>query len=365
MIMGLTGKILGPDDEILVSDFYNNPSTDSMINFYLNREPSFFEALQVEGDDPQVYAEIDDKTGEIAGSYIRSLKDCYINGIPEKVTYLGSMKIHPKFRGGWVFSKLVNSLRQRCETNPRLYFFSIMANNTAAEDLFLSGRPTLPAVRKAGDFTTRVFKPFKKQYRSSIRIVTACETGLDAMLAFLNKEGAKKQFFPVHRKEHFENSNKGLFKGLKPENIFIALKDGNPIGTLALWDQSEYRRWMLFRKQSFRIIQPVINLYSHLRGLPSIPSDNKPVDCRHLSLICIQDDDPEIFQALFYHAMNYVISDRPLFVLGHFDADPMYASINFPELVLKSKIYCFAWQENLAHLNSVDFNRTFIETGAL
>jgi hypothetical protein len=367
MIMGLTSKILGPVDEILLSDFYNNPSTDSMINFYLNRDPSFFEALQVEGEDPQVFAVIDDETGQIAGSYIRSMKECYINGIPENVAYLGSMKIHPDFRGGWVFYKMVKSMQLRAKTDPRLHFFSIMSDNTNAGNLFLSGRPMLPVVRQAGEFSTRVFKPFQKRIKSSYPIVTARETGTDAIVSFLNTQGSGKQFFPVYKKEHFEDTSTGWLKGLNPENIFVALKEGRPAGTLALWNQGDFRRWMLFRSPKFRVVQPLINLYSLIRGLPTIPSGNKPVGCRYLSLICIQQDDPEIFESLLYYAMNHAhsVDRQPLFVLGHFDHDFMYTSLKFPSLVLKSKIFSFAWNENIPFLNSLDFKNSYIETGAL
>jgi hypothetical protein len=124
---------------------------------------------------------------------------------------------------------------------------------------------------------------------------------------------------------------------------------------------------MLFRNTNFRVMQPLINLYSLIRGLPTIPSGNKPVDCRYLSLICIQQDDPEIFESLLYYAMNHAhsVDRQPLFVLGHFDHDFMYTSLKFPSLVLKSKIFSFAWNENIPFLNSLDFKNSYVETGAL
>ncbi len=365
--MNLTVKELTHDDEAQVSDFYHKPATDSMINFYLNREPGFFDALQVEGEDPAVFAVIDDETGQIAGSCIRTLRECYVNGKAEKVAYAGSMRIAPEYRGGWAFFKLMRNLKQLCEEHPCLHYCSIMQTNILTNKIFLSGRPPLPTAKRAGVYLTRIFKPFKKCYRSSVLITTAREAGLETIITFLNKEGSKKQLFPVYRKAHFENSSREWTKGLKAENIFVAFRDGEPVGTLALWDQSAFRRWMLYRSPKLRFIQPGINLYSWLRRLPAIPSNNKPVDCRYLSLICIKNDDPEIFQALFYHAMKQVIRDKssPLLIMGHFDTDTMYHSVSFPQLELKSNIYCFTWQQDLAQFYSIDFSNTHIEIGAL
>jgi hypothetical protein len=365
--MVLTGKILTNEDEKLIADFYTQPASDSMVNYYLNREPSFFEALQAEGDDALVYAVIDDTNGRVAGSYIRSVRDCFVNGQPEKVAYLGSMKIHPDYRGGWAFAKMLKSMQQRAYTDPKLHYFSVMADNIHAGSMFLSGRPMLPVVRKVGDFSTRIFKPFRKKINPPWEIVTARETGIKALVAFLNDEGSKRHLFPIYRKEHFEDNTHGWLKGLIPEDILVAVENGKITGTLAVWNQQSFRKWMLYRSTTFRMIQPFVNMYSWIRHMPTIPNGNKGVSCKYLALNCIRNNDPDIFKTLFYYAMNREmdINSNALFVLGHFVDDSMISSLHFPSVELKSNINCFAWPVHQNFLNSIQFNQTYIETGAL
>jgi hypothetical protein len=365
--MGLSEIILKNGEESRVTNFYNHPDSLNSIQFYLNREPSFFEALQAEGDDSLVYAVIDDESNQVAGSYIRSTRECFINGHPEKVTYIGSMKIHAQHRGGWTFFKMLRHMQKNNAHDKRLHYFSVMESNEQAANLFLSGRPMLPVVKEVGSFTTRVFKPFRKKINPPFEIISASQAGIEPLVAFLNSEGARKQLFPVYREKHFTDSSLGWLKGLSADDIMVAVHNNKIIGTLAVWDQGAYRRWMLYRSQAFKIIQPFINMYSFVKGMPAIPSGHQAVACRYLSLISIKNDNTDVFQNLLCHAMNRELDkqSQALFILGNINHDPMYAPFTFPALKLNSKIGCFTWQQHASFLHSIPFDQTYIETGAL
>jgi hypothetical protein len=367
--MGLIGKRSEPDDEGLARRFYNKPDSGSAINFYLNREPSFFEALSVEGSNSQVFSVIDQEKNEIAGAYVSSIKDCYINGKPETVAYLSSIKIDKHYRGGLILKKLLTNLHSNMHSDPKFYFCSIMENNHAANEIFPSGRSLLPVLIPIGKFKTLIFKARKSKYNfnPSIKITNAGNADINDLVAFLSKEGLKKQLFPVYQTEHFTSTQSGLLKGVDLDKLYIALEGNRIVGSLAVWDQTLFRQWLFYYKNSFNLIRPLVNLYSWIKGIPAIPGGQKRMPYGYFSLVCIEEDRKEVFESLFYYAINQEIASKSgrLLVLGHPDKNPMYSGINFPALKLKSNIFVFAWRENLEYLNSINFDNYYIETAAL
>lgn len=367
--MGLRGKILSSNDENLAMGFYNKSDSDSLINFYLNREPSFFDALNVEGYNPEVFSVIDEENGEIVGGSIRSLKDCFINGKPETIAYFGSIKISKRHRGGWILHKIIKNLHSKNDTDPRLYFCSIMEDNQVANKIFLSGRDLLPTLIPIGQYKTLIFIARKRKTtpNPSISVTNASNIDINELLEFLNKEGSKKQFFPVYKQEHFLNNQTGILKGIELNKIYVAHNKNRIVGTLGVWDHSAFRQWMLYTKNTFSFIRPMVNLYSTIKGIPRIPQGKKIVPCRYCSLICIENENRDIFETLFNHAVNQEVAlgKGALLILGFPENNPMYSGMNFPALKLKSNIFAFAWKENLDYLNSINFESFYIETGAL
>jgi hypothetical protein len=367
--MGLIGKIIEPCDEELAKGFYNKSDSDSAISFYLNREPSFFEALNVEGYNPRVFSLINEENNKIAGAYIRSLRDCFIDGQPETAAYFSSIKIDLGHRGGWVLNKILMNLHSLIGSDPKLYFCSIMEDNLVANKIFRSGRNLLPVIIPIGKFKTLIFIPRKQKLNpnSSITITNAGNININDLIAFLNKEGAKKQLFPVYKTEHFTNTQSGLLKGIDLNKLYIALKGNRIVGSLGVWDQGAFRQWMFYCKNSFNLIRPAVNLYSMIRGTPCVPRGEKRMPYRYCSLICIEDDCQDIFETLFYYAINQEIAlgKKSVLVLGYPENNPMYFGIKVPALKLKSNIFVFAWKENLEYLKCINFDNFYIETAAL
>jgi hypothetical protein len=367
--MGLIGKTLEPVDEDLARRFYNRSDTDSAINFYLNREPSFFEALSVEGYNSQVFSVIDQEKKEIAGAYVCSIKDCYINGKPETIAYFSSIKIDKDYRGGLILKKIITNLRSNMHSDPKFYFCSILENNHTANKIFQSGRSQLPVLIPLGKFKTLIFKARKSKYNfiPSIKITNASNVDIIDLVAFLGKEGLKKQLFPVYKTEHFTNTQSGLLKGVDLDKLYIALEGNKIVGSLAVWDQTVFRQWLFYGKNSFNLIRPLVNFHSWIKGIPAIPVRQKRMPYRYISLVCIEEDRKEVFESLIYYAINQEIASNndTILVLGHPGKNPMYSGINFPALELKSNIFAFAWRENLEYLSSIDFDNYYIETAAL
>jgi hypothetical protein len=364
--MSFMEKILISENETLA--FFNRPEKRGGVAFYLSREPSFFQALEVEGETSEVYSIVDGRTGEIAGACVCSVKECYINGIPEKVAYYNSIKIAPGYRGGWVLARMVKTMRAHAPENCRICFFSLMQDNKVSRALFFSGRSMLPFVKPVSEYKTLIFKPSKHKIKipSGVRIVRATEIPVEELTDFLNREGARKTLFPVYKKQHFLDPHKGLLRGLDREQLWVAVNQQGIVGTLGLWNQTPFRRWVLYRTFSFSFLQPFVNLWARIKGMPLMPGRKQDILCKYLALICITNNDKEVFTALFHHVMHQeaLSGTNSVLVMGYPAHNPMYAGLKIKALTLHSQIAIFSWQDALIH-QSLSFDNLYIETAAL
>ena len=367
--MKLIDKILTNGDDEMLRTFYNCADSDAWVSFYLRRFPSFSGALQVEGDVSKIISVLDEDRTQIAGTLILSDKVCYVNGQERSIGYLGSAKIKAEYRGGLELARLTRNLHIQMQAEPKIGFCSLMKGNLVAHEIFLSGRKVLPKFRHISGFKTMIFKPVKKKTGDdgSLKIISANQTNIGDLVVFLNTEGKGKQLFPVYKREHFENPGNGLLKGIETEKVYIAMKNDKITGTLAVWDQTAFRQWVISGKRSFGVLKPLLNLVLKIRGIPLLPARNKGFGSKYISLVCIRNNEPEVFEKLLNHAMNKELESdsKSVLVMGFPENDPMFSKLKIRAIILKSDIYAFAWGEHLDDLNTINFNNLYIETGAL
>ena len=367
--MKLIDKILANDDDEMIRTFYNCADSDALVSFYLRRFPPFSAALQVEGDDSKIISVLDEDRTQIAGALILTEKVCYLEGQERSIGYLGSAKIKTEYRGGLVLARITRNLHIQMQADPKIGFCSLMKGNRVAHEIFLSGRKALPKFRHISGFKTMIFKPVKKKTGDdeSLKIISANQTNIGDLVRYLNTEGKAKQLFPVYKSEHFTNPGNGLLKGIETEKVYIAMKNDKITGTLAVWDQTAFRQWVISGKKPFSILKPLVNLVLKIRGIPVLPARNKGFGSKYISLVCIRNNEPEVFEKLLGHAMiKELESDsKSVLVMGFPDNDPMFSKLKIRAITLKSDIYAFAWSEHLDDLNAINFNNLYIETGAL
>ena len=126
----------------------------------------------------------------------------------------------------------------------------------------------------------------------------ATQADAEYVVAFLNREGRAKQFFPEYRVEDFGCPG-GLLSHLDWTDVFLAFCGAELVGVLAAWDQRAFRRWRVTGYARWlRWSRHVLNLAARLRRMPLLPKPSSPLNCFNLSLVCIRDNDREVFKAL-------------------------------------------------------------------
>jgi hypothetical protein len=115
------------------------------------REPSYFAAASVDGNQLQVGVCRDKATGHVVGMGSRSVSRRYVNGRPQPVGYLSGLRLLPEYRGqGGLLARGYKFLRQlHADNAARFYLTTISEDNEPAQrGLKRSGGPAdLSALR--------------------------------------------------------------------------------------------------------------------------------------------------------------------------------------------------------------------------
>ena len=78
-------------------------------------------------------------TGQIVGFACRSIREVFVNGLPEAVGYLGGLHILPEHRNRGIVARGFQQIRQlHADGQAKLYLTTIGADNLTAKAILLS-----------------------------------------------------------------------------------------------------------------------------------------------------------------------------------------------------------------------------------
>lgn len=355
-------------DEEQLNLLYSEKSRDGSLQINLERSPDFFEALRVEGYDSVVNYVKDTQTGHIAGAGIRTIRECYINGEIKKIGYLSGLRVAEKYRKSRVMAMIFQKLKHMyLQGECTGYLFSVFNNNTKALHALTSGKAGLPMVKTVGNYNSFIFKPkliaSKNFSGPTIRQATIDDIG--NLISFLNEEGRKRQYCPHYTSSDF--SSTGSLKNMNMDDVILALDNNEIIGCLALWDQTPFRRWKVGGySRMLKICRPILNGIFKILDLPQYPKANTLFNYRILSLVCIKNNNTDIFSSLFNQLMrNIGKSDDVLISASFFDTDPLIRVLPKLKICLKSTIFIGHWSKTQSEIDAMDDRFPYLEAGSL
>jgi hypothetical protein len=353
-----------------IRNFYDSLPTAGGIHFSLNRSPDFFGALEVEGDDSEVFVMRKQDSSEIITSIIVSKKQCYINSKETSIFYISSLRLAEKYRNRLLgFFAKAFYIHQH-EKGRILSLMTIFEDNTIAKKNLLTGKGYLPLMKDLGLIHTFIFKPLSagksKLPNADLFIRSAGVTDIAAITCFLNEHGKNKNFFPVY-KENLFNSEKGLLRQLRMEDIALAFDKDQLCGVMGLWDQTGFRHWKIHTYTTrLNLLKPFINFYSLLSKKPMFPSSGKPVDYRNFAIVCINNNDQSVFNNLLDFHMKLLNGRKNLYLAyAMHESNPFLQTFPLPCIDLTSRLYLTYWREDEALVSSIMPGEVYIETGAL
>src|SRR5262245_56306747 len=119
------------------------------------RDPSYFAAAVVEGRFREVIACRDLRTGRLVGFGARAVSPRHVNGVPEPVGYLSTLRLLEGHRNRGLVARGYAFLRKlHADGRTPLYLTTIAEGNRTALEVLTSGRAGLPAYHFAGNYHT-------------------------------------------------------------------------------------------------------------------------------------------------------------------------------------------------------------------
>jgi hypothetical protein len=316
------------DDEELRGVLARTPMDGEMVVSF-RREPSYFAAGVVAGPFRQTVVGRDSQCGRIVGFGERSIRDCYVNGVPRPVGYLSSLRVLPEYRNIGLIARGYRFFRE-LDTDGRttLYLTTIAEGNQRALAMLTSGRAGLPAYHDAGRFLTLAVPAMTRRLsvesHPPANIRPATPVDLPAVLAFLRTEGPRRQFFPCLDEADFCEPD-CMFRNLAVDDVLLALRDGQIVGTLGVWDQRSFRQSVVERYGTrLRWLRPWYNLQARLRTRPLLPRVGEPLEYAVAALPVVAKNDREVFAALLAAAAKHIAPRSISYLLvGLHESDPL------------------------------------------
>jgi hypothetical protein len=331
--MDVVVTLAGPDDDAGIRGLVRREALPGRVRLALPREPNFSLGCAVTGDDYRIVVARTFDDDAIVGVACRSVRNVFLNGRPQRIVYLGQLRIDERFRGRWLVSRGFSLLAGIDREQPApLYLASIVDGNTAAIGVLVTRRRRgFPAFREVARYhtlalPTRRSKPLLPG-REDIEAGTVDQLGEISEL--LRLEGARRQFSSVWTEDALRELDSF---GLRVGDIRVARLNGQVVGVIALWDQTAYKQAIVRGYSGWlRAVAPLMRL----------PRIGQEIRSAYASLLCVRDDNAVLFERLLREVYGLAHSRGFDYVLVGLDArDPLLRTARaYPHFSYRSRFY--------------------------
>jgi hypothetical protein len=116
--------------------------------------------------------------------------------------------------------------------------------------------------------------------------------------ACLARNGRRYQFSPCWTAADLLSAERS--RGLSPEDFLIAVAGERVIGCAALWDQRAFKQIVVRGyAAAMRWRRASLDVAARVLRTPRLPDPGQPLAHVYLSHVAVDDDDPDVFRALF------------------------------------------------------------------
>ncbi len=362
-------KLAEASDDKALCHRMSEDSMQGAISVSFRRQPSYFTGTAVQGETCQVIKCVEKNSQKLVGLGARMTLHVFINGEPQRMGYLSDLRAAKNIRGGTLLMRGYGYLKELHQSDPvPLYYSVILDGNQAAIDNITSSRAGLPAYKYMGKICTpAIHLDFKRKLfeLSDVEINTANSDSMANIFEFVQKSYAKKQFSPVYK---LDDMNSPRLEGLNPEDIYIATRNGEIVGVIAAWDQTNFRQTHIENYNLLlKTIKPFYNLAAKFSALKPLPKKGDRVPYFYLALTAIKDDDPDIFRAL----LSRLYADRRngkwhYFIAGLHEKNPLVKVLEeYRSIKAAGHLFVVHYSEDEAYFTQLDSRIPHVEIGAV
>lgn len=311
-----------PGDDPEIRRLLRDNPMDGAIRVSLEREPNAFLAAAVEGEPHATVVARDPASGRILGMGSRAVWNTFVNGKPCRLGYLSQLRVDRAARGRRRLLAAGYAALRDLRRPDELPFdiTSVIADNETARRLLSGGVPGLPTYRELSGFVTLVLpalRPGRK--RAAVPVEPGLPDRMDEVADCLARNRRRYQAAPFFTAEDLLSPERS--RGLAPHDFRLALRDGRVVGCLALWDQSGFKQ-LVVRGYAPRLARwrPWINRLPLSLGIPRLPDPGDALPHATASHVAVDEDDPEVFQALVESAHAEACARRYAYIVIGFAA---------------------------------------------
>lgn len=282
---GIVYRRAEPADDADLRAALRDNAMNSWVSLSLDREPSFFAAENLMGESVAVIARKEIPPYSAVGMYSCAFLPAHVNGKPERVGYLGGLRVNAPYRRRPRIVKngfaSIPVLVPNRGTVP-FWFTSVAHENYRARRLLEAGLDGMPKYRPEGVLETLAIAT--KQGKARGLLQQAEPKDVPGFADFFNRQAASYQFAPVLTEKwlHGLSNRKGL--GL---NDFWLVKDGQDVrGCMALWDQRAIKQTVA-RGYRFPLnaLRRPYNVWASATGRVKLPAPGQSLEHVYLAFM--------------------------------------------------------------------------------
>jgi hypothetical protein len=355
------------EDEPEIRRLVGSVAMPGAVSVRFEREPDYFLGTTVQGQPCDVLIARQVSDGALAGVMVRASRPVYLDGREARVTYLGQIRIAPRFQGRWLMQRAaLEAVRLRDRSEP--YMGVIASDNPIALGTISGRRPPASAqVAQIARLRSLAFLTHRWPGPRHPRLpVTACDLEtLGDVIAFLQRHGPSRQLFPVVDRETLLDGSS--YRDLRPRDLLVAWRGREIAGVLGSWDQSGYKQEILADEgPRLRRIRPAYDLMARAIGARRLPRTGERLRTAFGALRCTADEDPDVLAALLRAARERARRQGQAFLLVGFDAnEPLLRTLGRPLAVAyESDVFLGRFPGDQAPLR-LDGRLVHVEVGAL
>ncbi|HEY6140299.1 MAG TPA: hypothetical protein VI670_21295 [Thermoanaerobaculia bacterium] len=303
-------RIATPADDGVVRALLRETAMPSWADMAIEREPSSYD-----------WAVIAEENGEVIGVYIASVIAAHVDGHPQRLGYLGGLRVRPSYR------QRIRHLREGYASVPALarekvpwWFTTIGSDNAAARRLLEAGVRGLPRYHFRGEYITFALPTSRGRRHGIWRPLDG--RAPSEVIALHNDLAAQFQCSPVLDDAIVDRAG----------NFFVC--DG---GVAALWDQRAFKRIVAARYRTPSLI-PIYNAYAKLARRIPLPPQGQALDHTFIAFFAMRSPTVEAIEDLLSHCTT------PIATIGMHAENPLREIVQrFKPMAARSRVYAVSF----------------------
>ncbi len=330
------------------------------------REPDYFLGATIMGDPCDVVVVRERGTGRLAGFGCRAERRVFVNGREERIGYIGQIRAAEGCRGRWLVQRAMAWLRESGHAD-LLYCGVVARENPRARELLVGGRaPGAPVRTRLAGLTTCaiLLRPRRAPRIAGVDVEQGSTGSIPEIVAFLRREGARRQLFPAYTVEDFTGGR--VLRDLGPEDVAVARRGEEIVGVMAAWDQAAYKQDVAAGYgPMLRRLRPAYDALARLLGAQPLTAPGQAIPLDFAACTAVAGDDPVVMRVLIAACAERARRRGKAFLmLGLADADPLLpVARRWLHVGYRSDLFTLAWDG--AHVPVPDGRVPYIEIATL